>query len=306
VGYGIVLVLVACVLGFALWRAGAFTPAAAAAWARIGRHHHLIDDRPLEERLGERMPFLAGFFRQSSIPRLLAIANRKEDMNTWLAKTAVLTLVIAVLLLAVDLAFSFSFHALPIPPLLCLIIAAAFAILQFLTLQREARRRQEAINRSIAQSLTEMAILTYGGGYTVSSALEFIARCHRDRSLLNLLADDNWRRLATHEESTLLLNLRTNQMLSTVTIYQRIGKEYELDMFDEVATNMRRIAEKGLVASDVLTSLSAANGQKRLAEMQVKAEQARPRMALPIGLMVLPLLSLIVFPVGVALLASFK
>jgi hypothetical protein len=95
-------------------------------------------------------------------------------------------------------------------------------------------------------------------------------------------------------------------MLSTVTIYQRIGKEYELDMFDEVATNMRRIAEKGLVASDVLTSLSASNGQKRLAEMQVKAEQSRPRMALPIGLMVLPLLSLIVFPVGVALLASFK
>ena len=304
--YGLLLVLVACVLGLAMWRAGAFTPAAAAAWTRIGRHHHLVDDRPLEERLGERMPFLAGFFRQSSIPRLLAIANRKEDMNTWLVKTAVLTLVIAVLLMAVDVAFSIRFNALPIPPLLCLVIAAAFAIVQFLSLQREARRRQEAINRSIAQSLTEMAILTYGGGYTVSSALEFIARCHRDRSLLNLLADDNWRRLAVHDESTLLLNLRTNQMLSTVSIYQRIGKEYELDMFDEVATNMRRIAEKGLVASDVLTSLSSANGQKRLAEMQVKAEQARPRMALPIGLMVLPLLSLIVFPVGVALLASFR
>jgi hypothetical protein len=304
--YGIVLVLVACVLGFAMWRAGAFTPAAAAAWSRIGRHHHLVDDRPLEERLGERMPFLAGFFRQSSIPRLLAIANRKEDMNTWLVKAAVLTLVIAVVLLAVDVAFSISFHALPIPPLLCLAIAAAFAIMQFLTLQREARRRQEAINRSIAQSLTEMAILTYGGGYTVSSALEFIARCHRDRSLLNLLSDDNWRRLAAREGPTLLLNLRTNQVLSTVMVYQRIGKEYELDMFDELAVNMRRIAEKGLVASDVLTSLSAANGQKRLAEMLVKAEQARPRMALPIGLMVLPLLSLIVFPVGVALLASFN
>jgi hypothetical protein len=306
VGYGVLLVLVACLIGLLMWRAGAFTPAAAAAWNRIGRHHHLIDDRPLEERLGERMPFLAGFFRQSSIPRLLAIANRKEDMNTWLVKTSVLTLLVAVLLIAVDLAFGISFHSLPIPPLLCLVIAAGFAILQFLLLQREARERQEAINRSIAQSLTEMAILTYGGGYTVSSALEFIARCQRDRSLLNLLTDDNWRRLAVRDESALMLNLRSNQMLSTVSIYQRIGMEYELDMFDELATNMRRIAEKGLVASDVLTSLSAANGQKRLAEMQVKAEQSRPRMALPIGLMVLPLLSLIVFPVGVALLASFK
>jgi Type II secretion system (T2SS), protein F len=304
--YGLLLVLVACVLGLAMWRAGAFTPAAAAAWNRIGRHHHLIDDRPLEERLGERMPFLAGFFRQSSIPRLLAIANRKEDMNTWLVKVAILTLLVAVLLTAMDFAFGVVFHSLLIPPLLCLILAAGFAILQFTSLQRQARERQEAINRSIAQSLTEMAILTYGGGYTVSSALEFVARCQGDRSLLNLLADDNWRRLAAHDTSILLLSLRPNQMLSTVTIYQRIAKEYELDMFNELATNMRRIAEKGLVASDVLTSLSAANGQKRLADMQVKAEQARPRMALPIGLMVLPLLSLIVFPIGVALLASFR
>jgi hypothetical protein len=252
------------------------------------------------------MPFLAGFFRQSSIPRLLAIANRKEDMNTWLVKVSVLTLLVAVLLLAVDFVFSVVLHSLPIPPLLCLILAAGFALLQFMTLQREARERQDAVNRSIAQSLTEMAILTYGGGYTVSSALEFVARCQRDRSLLNLLSDDNWRRLASQDETTLSLSLRPNQMMSTVSIYQRIAKEYQLEMFSELATNMRRIAEKGLVASDVLTSLSAANGQKRLAEMQVKAEQARPRLALPIGLMVLPLLSLIVFPIGVALIASFK
>jgi len=304
--YALLLVLVAGILGLALWRAGAFTPAAAAAWHRIGRHHHLVDDRRLEERLGERLPFLAGFFKQSSIPRLLAIANRTEDMNTWLVKVTILTLLVAVLLLAIDLVFGITFRVLPVPPLLCLILAGGFAILQFLSLQRQARERQEAVNRSIAQSLTEMAILTYGGGYTVSSAVEFIARCQRDRSLLNLLADDNLRRLAAQDTSFLLLSLRPNQMLSTVTIYQRIAREYQLDMFDELATNMRRIAEKGLVASDVLTALSAANGQKRLAEMQVKAEQARPRMALPIGLMVLPLLSLIVFPIGVALLASFK
>jgi len=304
--YALLLVLAAGILGLALWRAGAFTPAAAAAWRRIGRHHHLVDDRRLEERLGERLPFLAGFFKQSSIPRLLAIANRTEDMNTWLVKVTILTLLVAVLLLAIDLVFGITFRVLPGPPLLCLILAGGLAILQFFSLQRQARERQEAVNRSIAHSLTEMAILTYGGGYTVSSAVEFIARCQRDRSLLNLLADDNLRRLAAQDTSFLLLSLRPNQMLSTVTIYQRIAREYQLDMFDELATNMRRIAEKGLVASDVLTALSAANGQKRLAEMQVKAEQARPRMALPIGLMVLPLLSLIVFPIGVALLASFK
>jgi hypothetical protein len=304
--YGILLLVVAGLLGLLMWRARIFTPPAAVAWERIGRHHHLIDDRPLEERLGERMPFLAGFFRQSSIPRLLVIANRSEDMNTWLVKVTILTLLVSVLLLAVDFTSSVFLHVLILPPLLCLIIAAGFGLLQFLALQREARRRQEAINRSIAQALSEMAILTYGGGYTVSSALEFVARCQRDRSLLSLLAGDTWQRLAAQDQSSLLLSLRPNQMLSTVTIYERIAHEYDLEMFGELATNMRRIAEKGLVPSDVLTSLSASNGQKRLAEMQVKAEQARPRLALPIGLMVLPLLSLIVFPIGLALLASFK
>ena len=304
--YGILLLLVASVLGLLMWRAGIFTPPAAVAWQRIGRHHHLIDDRPLEERLGERMPFLAGFFRQSSIPRLLTIANRGEDMNTWLVKVSVLTLLVAVLLLAVDFASSLLLHVLILPPLLCLLIAGGFAILQFLALQREARHRQEAVNRSIAQALTEMAILTYGGGYTVASALEFVARCQRDRSLLSFLTGDTWQRVAAQDQTSLLLTLRPNQMLSTVTIYERIAREYDLEMFAELAVNMRRIAEKGLVPSDVLTSLSASNGQKRLAEMQVKAEQARPRLALPIGMMVLPLLSLIVFPIGLALLASFK
>jgi hypothetical protein len=41
-----------------------------------------------------------------------------------------------------------------------------------------------------------MAILTYSGAYTVSGALEFIARSHKDRPLLDLMGDNNWRRLA--------------------------------------------------------------------------------------------------------------
>ena len=151
-----------------------------------------------------------------------------------------------------------------------------------------------------------MAILTFSGAYTVSGALDFVARCHRERSLLALMADDNWRRLATTEDTPLALSLRPNQLLSTVTIYQRIGRAYDLEMFDELATNMRRIAEKGLVPSDVLTSLSAATGKKLTAEMTVKAEQSRPRMALAIGLMVLPLMSLILYPAAVAIGNAFK
>ena len=290
----------------AMWRMGVFTPRAVAAWTRIGRHHHLTDERPLDERLGDRVPSLARFFRETSVPRLLAIANRRESLNTWAVKVAVYVLLVGAALLTVDFAASVSTRSLPLPPLACLVVAGLFVPLSYFSLRAEARRRQDAINREISQSLSEMAILTYSGAYTVSSALEFVARCHRERPLLALMTDDNWQRLAATEDSPLALSLRPNQLLSTVTIYQRIGRAYDLEMFDELATNMRRIAEKGLVPSDVLTSMSEATGKKLAADMTVKTEQARPRMALAIGLMVLPLLSLILYPAAVAISNAFK
>ena len=290
----------------AMWRMGIFTPRAVVAWTRIGRYHHLTDDRPLDERLADRVPSMARFFRETSVPRLLAIANRREGLNTWLVKVAVYVLLVGAALTALDFFASVSQGTLPVPPLLCLVLAGLFAPLSYLALRREARRRQDAINREISQSLSEMAILTYSGAYTVSGALDFIARCHRERSLVDLMTDDNWRRLATTEDGPLALNLRPNQLLSTVTIYQRIGRAYDLQMFEELATNMRRIAEKGLVPSDVLTALSESTGKKLSADMTVKTEQSRPRMALAIGLMVLPLLSLLLYPVVVALGNAFQ
>ena len=290
----------------AMWRMGIFTPRAVVAWTRIGRYHHLTDDRPLDERLADRVPSMARFFRETSVPRLLAIANRREGLNTWLVKVAVYVLLVGAALTALDFFASVSQGTLPVPPLFCLVLAGLFAPLSYLALRREARRRQDAINREISQSLSEMAILTYSGAYTVSGALDFIARCHRERSLVDLMTDVNWRRLATTEDGPLALNLRPNQLLSTVTIYQRIGRAYDLQMFEELATNMRRIAEKGLVPSDVLTALSESTGKKLAADMTVKTEQSRPRMALAIGLMVLPLLSLLLYPVVVALGNAFQ
>src|SRR6266536_997470 len=297
----IVLLLLGAGLMLGLWRMGVFTPPAVVAWNRIGRHHHLTDDRPMDERLADRVPSLASFFRETSVPRLLAIAHRRESLNTWLVKVAVYVLLVGVGLLSADLVASLSLGTLPVPPLLCLAVAAFFVPLSYLSLRGEARRRQDAVNRAVAQSLSEMAILAYTGQYTVSGALEFVARCHRDRGLVNLLTEDDWSRLAADDDSPLALSLRPNQLLSTVTIYQRIGRAYDLEMFNELATNMRRIAEKGLVASDVLTSLSEAVGKKLAADMTVRTEQARPRMALAIGMMVLPLLSLILYPAAVAI-----
>ena len=302
----LVLLVAGAAMVAGMWRLGVFTPRSVVAWTRIGRHHHLTDDRPLDERLADRVPSLARFFRETSVPRLLAIANRREGLNTWLVKVAIYVLLVGAALTLMDFFASVSAGSLPFPPLLCLVVAGLFAPLSYLSLRREARRRQDAVNREIAQSLSEMAILTYSGTYTVSGALDFVARCHRDRPLLDLMTDDNWRRLATTDDTPLALSLRPNQLLSTVTIYQRIGRSYDLHMFEELATNMRRIAEKGLVPSDVLTALSEATGKKQAAEMIVRTEQARPRMALAIGLMVLPLMSLLLYPVTVALGNAFK
>jgi Type II secretion system (T2SS), protein F len=289
-----------------MWRMGVFTPRSVVAWGRIGRHHHLTDDRPLDERLGDRVPSLSRFFRETSVPRLLQIANRRESLNTWLVKVVVYVLIVGSALMAVDLFASVRSGTLPVPPVICLLVAGFFGPLSYLSLRAEARRRQDSVNRAISQALSEMAILTHSGAYTVSGALDFVARCQRDRALLNLMTDHNWNRLAAAEDVPLALSLRPNQLLSTVTIYERIGRAYDMRMFGDLATNMRRIAEKGLIASDVLTSLSEATGKKLAADMTVKTEQARPRMALAIGLMVLPLLSLILYPAAVAIGDAFK
>ena len=302
----LVLLGVGLVVVILLWRAGTFTPAAVAAWIRIGNHHRLTDDRPLDERLGDRIPSLARFFRETSVPRLLRIAGRRESLNTWLLRVAIYVVLVTVAALGVDLVVSVNSGTLPLPPIACIVIGAAFVPLSYLTLRGEARRRQDALNRAVTQSLTEMAILTYTGQYTVSSGLEFVARCHRDRVLLDLLTSDEWRRLTVQDELDLSLGLHSNQFLSTVTMYERLGREYDLEALLELTANMRRIAEKGLVPSDVLTSLSIVTGKRQIAQMTVRTEQARPRMALAIGFMVLPLLSLILFPTAVAITSAFK
>src|SRR2546421_530889 len=64
----VVLLILGGGLVAGMWRMGVFTPRSVVAWTRIGRHHHLTDERPLDERLGDRVPSLARFFRETSVP----------------------------------------------------------------------------------------------------------------------------------------------------------------------------------------------------------------------------------------------
>src|SRR2546421_8560370 len=143
----VVLLILGGGLVAGMWRMGVFTPRSVVAWTRIGRHHHLTDERPLDERLGDRVPGLARFFRETSVPRLLRIANRRESLNTWLVKVLVYVLLVGAALMALDLFASLRSHQLPVPPLACLGVAGFFVPLSYLSLRAEARRRQDAVNR---------------------------------------------------------------------------------------------------------------------------------------------------------------
>jgi hypothetical protein len=56
----------------------------------------------------------------------------------------------------------------------------------------------------------------------------------------------------------------------------------------------------------VLTGLARTAAEGQLAEMLVRSEQARARQSLPVGLMVVPLLVLIGFPLLVGLARTFS
>ena len=131
----VVLLLAGGAMVAGMWRMGVFTPRSVAAWTRIGRHHHLTDDRPLDERLGDRVPGLARFFRETSVPRLLAIANRRESLNTWLVKVAVYVLLVGAALMTMDFVASVSSGSLPVPPLACLVVAGLFVPLSYFSLR---------------------------------------------------------------------------------------------------------------------------------------------------------------------------
>jgi hypothetical protein len=55
----------------------------------------------------------------------------------------------------------------------------------------------------------------------------------------------------------------------------------------------------------VLTNLARSVGAERLAEMQVRSEQSKFRQAIPIGLMILPLIGLIGYPAWASLSRAF-
>jgi hypothetical protein len=299
------IVAAAVLLGGLLWRAGALTPPPVAAWDRVGRNHGLIDDRPLTERLGARAPFVRRFDDAANIPRLLAIAGRTESATAWVLRTIALSLLAMLAGFALELIGFASRGQLPFPLFYCVGLAAVSFTIGYLLLRIAARRRQQSLQSGLGGALTELAILTYNHQMSIENALDLLARSQVDDTLRGLLRDEEWRRLVVLD-STRLLPFREQPFVSVASLYEKIGQAYGVPMFSLLGSTMRRIDDKGLPTRSVLTNLARTVGANNLAEMQVRSEQSKFRQAIPIGLMIVPLLLLIGYPAWVSLSRAFQ
>jgi len=299
------IVLAGGAVGLALWRLGALTSPSAVAWDRVGRNHGLIDDRPLTERLGQRAPFVRRFHDGANIPRLLAIAGRTESATAWVLGNLALALLVLLAGLAVDLVVLATRRHLPLPIVYCVLLAGATFLVGYLLLRIAAKNRQAHLQEGLSGALTEMAILTYTRQMSIDQSLDMLARAQSDGALAELMRDESWRRLVVLDTSPLMPN-RERPFTSAATIYERIGHSYGVPMFTLLGASMRRIEDKGMSPRTVLTNLARSVSATHLAEMQVRTEQSKFRQAIPIGLMIVPLLLLIGYPAWVALSRAFQ
>jgi hypothetical protein len=299
------IVAAAVVLGFVLWRAGALTPPPVSAWNRVGRNHGLIDDRPLTERLGERAPFMRSFDDVANIPKLLAIAGRTESATGWVLRTVALSVLVMLAGFAMELVGFASRGELPFPLIYCVGLAVFAFLIGYLLLRIAAKRRQQSLQAGLGGALTELAILTYNHQMSIENALDLLARSQVDPTLWGLLRDEEWRKLVVLESSR-LVPFREQPFVSVAAIYEKIGLAYGVPMFALLGSTMRRIDDKGLAPRSVLTNLARTVGANNIAEMQVRSEQSKFRQAIPIGLMIVPLLLLIGYPAWVSLSRAFQ
>jgi hypothetical protein len=287
-----------------LWYLGLCTHPAVLTWQRLARLRGLADQRPLGERLGERLPLVRRAQEETDIGRLLAIAGRSDSATGWILRVAFQSgLVLATVLLLDELAV-LSGQAPALPPWLGLAAAACTALGASLRLRRRAQERQRALGRALADSLPHLAVMTYHHRVPASEALLIFARCQRAPVLRELLAGDSWRRLVERDSAAALPG-QPDVGRSTALTYERIGHAYGVPMFTALGSAVRRVTERGLSSQDVYTGLARTTYAERLAEARVAAAQAKILIVIPMGLMIIPVLVLIGAPLVASLAGIF-
>lgn len=299
-------VLIAGVVGLGLlWRLGTWAPASVQTFRRLARRHGIVVREPLAERLALRAPLLRRLQEAADIQRLLVVADREEGAPAWLLRLLGRSLLVTAALLLLDLLAWVVAGRLAFAPWLAFAVGILLLAIGYVHLRNAALARCRGLERAVNQALTELAMLTYTRQLPIEVALEdVVARCQTDGELRRLFDGRRWEDLVGEETGP--LGFDRSLLTSHTAIYEAIAARYGVPAFKVLATTMRRINDKGQVPADVLTSLAATVADGQLTEMMVRAEQARARQALPVGLLVLPLLLLIGYPLVVGLAHAFS
>jgi hypothetical protein len=304
------LVLLVGVLGlFLLWRLGAWTPTSVQTFRRLAARDGIKLQTPLAERMMRRAPALQRLQDGTDVGRLLLLAGRSQTAAAWTLRQVGLAVVMAAMVLALDAVTLVANGRLAFPPYLAFVFGFTWWLLGYVRLRNAAQRRRDLLERAVQQSFVEVALLTSTRQLPVPAALEeVVAPSQRDQALFQLFRGDAWRplvegagrRAAAHSGSA-----SGSSMRSTAEVYTAIGDSYGVPSLALLGTNLHRINDKGQSPSEVLTALARTAADDQVAAMLVRTEQARVRQAIPVGLMVLPLLALIGFPLITSLQSLF-
>lgn len=300
------LVLAVGILGLGLlWRLGAWTPASVRTFRRLAGRQGIALQAPLAERLLRRAPGLRRLQDATDVGRLLVLAGREGGAAVWMLRQVGTAVLATAVLLALDLVTLAADGRLSFPPYLAFLFGLAWWLLGYVRLRNAAQRRREALERAVQQSFVELALLTSTRQLPVPVALEeVLAPAQADHVLLRLLTDGGWRALvdgAPRADGTSPTALR-----STAAVYQAIGEAYGVPSLALLGQSLHRINDQGQAPAEVLTALARTAADDQLADMLVRTEQARVRQAIPVGLMVLPLLALVGFPLILSLQGLFS
>lgn len=287
-----------------LWRAGAWVPASVRNFRRLARRHGIATESGFAERVLGRTPGVGRLLREpADIDRLLALAGRAERAPAWCFRSVGAAVLAVAVLLVLDLATWAANGVLAFPIYLAFLFGGAWVALRYVRLRNAALARRRALERALSQSFVELALLTSTRQVPVEAALEdLLVQAQVDRELRELLQEGAWRRLVPGGAGP--LGFDRGPLTSHAAIYDAIGAAYGVPAFALLGSSLQRINDKGQSPGEVLTALARTSAENEVAEMLVRSEQARIRQAIPVGLMIVPLLVLVGYPLLIAMSAA--
>lgn len=175
----------------------------------------------------------------------------------------------------------------PTPIWLWLAAAAIGFVLPDLMLRAKAEARRLQFREELAH-FTDLVALAVSGGLGLESAIEEAIEASG-----NEFADELRRYLRE-------ARLRQEPPSSAIA---RLGEETQLDEAEPLATALATAEAQGISLSQVLRAQARALRERRRIELIEGSEKAQTRMALPIGLLIVPaFLIVIMYPAAVQLL----